>query len=237
MPKILRVRRGMKNREKEKLRFSRMSTYEKELWGKGLSLIAGVDEAGRGPLAGPVVAAAVILCKDTFLFGLDDSKKLSPRKRAEIFPEIWREARAVGVGVVSEVIIDRINILQATWLAMRRAVADLSALPIQAEQKVSPDYLLVDGMIIPKLDILQLAIVNGDSKSISIAAASVVAKVTRDRIMVEQDKHFPQYGFAGHKGYGTKGHLRALDEYGVCSLHRRSFRPVKERLNHTIKIA
>ncbi len=228
----------MKDREKEKLRLSRMSTYERELWGKGLSLVAGVDEAGRGPLAGPVVAAAVILCKDTFLCGLDDSKKLSSRKRAEIFPEIWRKAGAVGVGMVSEVIIDRINILQATYLAMRRAVADLSALPpAQAEMGVSPDCLLVDGMTIPKLDILQLAIVKGDSLSISIAAASIIAKVTRDRIMVEQDKCFPQYGFAGHKGYGTKEHLRALDKYGVCPLHRRSFRPVKERLNHTIKIA
>jgi len=221
----------MKNGEKEKLRLSRMSTYERRLWRKGSSLVAGIDEAGRGPLAGPVVAAAVILAKDTFLCGLDDSKKLSPRKRAEIFPEIWREARAVGVGVVSEVIIDRINILQATYLAMSRAVADLSA----AGLKVSPDCLLVDGMTIPELDILQLAIVKGDSLSISIAAASIIAKVTRDGIMVEQDKLFPQYGFAGHKGYGTKEHLRALDKYGVCSLHRRSFKPVQERLKNKIE--
>ena len=211
MQKILRLRGGMKNKEKERLRLSRMSSYERELWSEDLSLVAGVDEAGRGPLAGPVVAAAVILGKDTFLCGLDDSKKLSHRKRVEIFPEIWREARAVGVGVVGEVIIDRINILQATYLAMRRAVADLSARP-QAGETISPDCLLVDGMSIPNLDILQLAIVKGDSLSISIAAASIVAKVTRDRIMVEQDKHFPQYGFAEHKGYGRKGHLRALDE-------------------------
>lgn len=222
------LRRGMKDRKKEKLKFSRMSRYERELWKEGLSLIAGVDEAGRGPLAGPVVAAAVILPKDTFLPGLDDSKKLSPRKREKIFSEIWKEAEAVGVGVVDEVIIDRINILQATYLAMRQAVTEL---------KVSPDCLLVDGMTIPNQDTLQLAIVKGDSLSISVAAASIVAKVTRDRIMVEQDKHFPQYGFAKHKGYGTKGHLRALDEYGVCSLHRRSFSPVKEHLNNKLVIS
>ena len=211
----------MKNREKKKLRFSRMSCYERELWSEGFSLIAGVDEAGRGPLAGPVVAAAVILPKGSFLSGLDDSKKLSPQKREEIFSGIWREAGAVGVGVVSEVTIDRINILQATYLAMRQAVSEL---------KVSPDYLLVDGMTVPGLDTPQLAIVSGDSLSISVAAASIVAKVTRDRIMAEKDKRFPQYGFAKHKGYGTKGHLRALGEYGVSPLHRRSFRPVKERL-------
>ena len=211
----------MKNREKKKLRFSRMSCYERELWSEGFSLIAGVDEAGRGPLAGPVVAAAVILPKGSFLSGLDDSKKLSPQKREEIFLGIWREAGAVGVGVVSEVTIDRINILQATYLAMRQAVSEL---------KVSPDYLLVDGMTVPGLDTPQLAIVSGDSLSISVAAASIVAKVTRDRIMAEKDKRFPQYGFAKHKGYGTKGHLRALGEYGVSPLHRRSFRPVKEHL-------
>ncbi len=212
---------GMKNREKEKLRFSRMSRYERELWGKGWSLIAGVDEAGRGPLAGPVIAAAVILPQDIFLPDLNDSKKLSPQKREEVFSRIGKEARAIGVGVVSEVTIDRINILQAAYLAMRQAVAELRA---------SPDYLLVDGMTIPGLNISQLAIVKGDSLSISIAAASIVAKVTRDRLMIEQDRRFPQYGFAQHKGYGTKGHLRALDECGVSPLHRRSFRPVKERL-------
>ncbi|MCD5402011.1 ribonuclease HII, partial [candidate division NPL-UPA2 bacterium] len=144
-----------------------------------------------------------------------------PQKREEVFSGIWREAGAVGVGVVSEVTIDRINILQATYLAMRQAVSEL---------KVSPDYLLVDGMTVPGLDTPQLAIVSGDSLSISVAAASIVAKVTRDRIMAEKDKRFPQYGFAKHKGYGTKGHLRALGEYGVSPLHRRSFRPVKERL-------
>ncbi len=207
--------------EKENLRFSLMSRYERDLWRNNLSLIAGIDEAGRGPLAGPVVAAAVIFPQNTFLPGLDDSKKLSPRRREELFSKIHREARAVGVGVVSKVIIDRINILQATYLAMRQAVAEL---------KVSPDYLLVDGMTIPDLDTLQLAIVKGDSLSISIAAASIVAKVTRDRIMVEQDKYFPQYGFAKHKGYGTKEHLRALDEHGVSPLHRRSFSPVKKRV-------
>ncbi|NOX97682.1 MAG: ribonuclease HII [Nitrospirae bacterium] len=204
-----------------------MVRYERGLWRKGLSRVAGVDEAGRGPLAGPVVAAAVILPLDIFLPGLDDSKKLSPQKREEIFFKIWREAGAIGVGIVSEIVIDRINILQATYLAMRQAVTKLP---------VSPDCLLVDGMTtIPDLNTFQVAIVKGDSLSISVAAASIVAKVTRDRIMVEKDKHFPQYGFAKHKGYGTKVHLKALDKYGACSLHRRSFKPVKERLNHKVE--
>ncbi len=211
----------MKSGEETKLRFFRLSCYEKRLWEEGLSLIAGVDEVGRGPLAGPLVAAAVIFPGDIFLPSVDDSKKLSPKQREEVFLEIGKEARALGVGVVSEATIDRINILQATYLAMRRAVAEL---------KASPDYLLVDGITIPELDIPQLAIIKGDSLSISIAAASIVAKVTRDRLMVEQDRRFPQYGFAQHKGYGTKSHLRALDKYGVSPLHRRSFRPVKERL-------
>jgi len=180
-----------------------MVRYERGLWRKGLSRVAGVDEAGRGPLAGPVVAAAVIFPLDTFLPGLDDSKKLSPQKREEVFFKIWKEAGAIGVGIVSEIVIDRINILQATYLAMRQAVKKLP---------VSPDCLLVDGMTtIPDLNTFQVAIVKGDSLSISVAAASIVAKVTRDRIMVEKDKHFPQYGFAKHKGYGTKAHLKALD--------------------------
>lgn len=221
----------MKGKKKEKLRFSRMSRYERKLWREGLSLIAGVDEAGRGPLAGPVVAAAVILPQDTSLFGLDDSKKLSSGKREKIFSGIWKEARAVGIGVVSEAIIDRINILQATYLAMHQAVANLSARHAGAGLRIFPDYLLVDGMTIPGLDTLQLAIVKGDSLSISVAAASIVAKVTRDRIMVEKDKRFPQYGFAKHKGYGTKEHLKCLDEYGISPAHRRSFGPVKKRLN------
>ncbi|MCD5397658.1 ribonuclease HII [candidate division NPL-UPA2 bacterium] len=219
MPKILR--REIRDREQE-IRFPCLSRYEKRLWREGFSLIAGIDEAGRGPLAGPVVAAAVILPRDIFLPSVDDSKKLSSQKREEVFSEIGKGARAIGVGVVGEVTIDRINILQATYLAMRQAVAELKAFP---------DYLLVDGMTLPGLDTPQLAIVKGDSLSISIAAASIVAKVTRDRIMAEKDKRFPQYGFAQHKGYGTKVHLKALDEYGVSPLHRRSFRPVKERLS------
>ncbi len=209
----------MKSQREEKRRLFRMSRYERRLWNEGFSAIAGVDEAGRGPLAGPVVAAAVILPPNVFISGLDDSKRLSPRRREELFSLIKKQAKAVGVGIVGQRAIDRINILQATFLAMGRAVGGLGP---------SPQYLLVDGLIIPDIDIFQLSIVRGDRLSISIAAASIVAKVTRDRIMMEKDKHLPQYGFARHKGYATRRHLEALAEHGISPLHRRSFRPVRE---------
>ncbi|MCK4326163.1 ribonuclease HII [bacterium] len=209
----------MRSQRQEKSRLFRMSRYERRLWKENFSAVAGVDEAGRGPLAGPVVAAAVILPQNIFIPGLDDSKRLGPKRREELFSLIKKQAKAVGVGMVNQSTIDRINILQATFLAMGRAVAKLRPLP---------EYVLVDGLIIPDIDIFQLSITGGDRLSISIAAASIVAKVTRDRIMVEEDKHLPQYGFASHKGYATRRHLEALARYGVSPLHRRSFRPVRE---------
>ena len=211
----------MKSQREELRRLFRMSRYERRFWKEGFSTVAGVDEAGRGPLAGPVVAAAVILSPNIFIHGLDDSKRLSSRRREELFPLIKKQAKAVGVGTVSQSTIDRINILQATFLAMRRAVAKL---------RPSPEYLLVDGLIIPDIDVSQLPIVKGDRLSISIAAASIVAKVIRDRIMVKEDERLPQYGFARHKGYATKRHLEALARHGVSPLHRCSFRPVRECL-------
>lgn len=183
--------------------------------------IAGVDEAGRGPLAGPVVAAAVILPQDASLPGLNDSKKLSPARREELFEHIHAAALAVGVEAVGEDVIDSINILQATYRAMRGALRKL-ALPV--------DIVLVDGYPIPGLDARQKGIFGGDGKSASIAAASIVAKVTRDRIMSGLSADYPRYGFDKHKGYGTPEHFEALKRYGPCPVHRRSFAPVRELL-------
>lgn len=184
----------------------------------GFQVVAGIDEAGRGPLAGPVVAAAVILPEQFSLPGLTDSKKLSEKKRDALYPEIRRQA-TVGIGVASAAEIDQINILQATLLAMERAVARLS------EQ---PDHLLIDGISPLPLGLSQQCIKQGDSRSLSIAAASVVAKVIRDRIMRSFDHCFPDYEFARHKGYGTSSHRHALEQFGTCIIHRRTFAGVKE---------
>jgi ribonuclease HII len=181
---------------------------------KGYHSIAGIDEAGRGPLAGPVVACSVILKNFKFSTRIDDSKKLQPIARELACREIYRKA-AVGIGIVAEDIIDKINIYNATILAMERSVLDLH---------IRPDLLLVDGNIRLKLDIDQAAIINGDQKSLSIACASIVAKVTRDRLLRFYNDIFPGYGFSQHKGYGTKRHIRAIDEKGFCLIHRRSFR-------------
>ena len=187
--------------------------YERQYEGEGL--IAGVDEAGRGPLAGPVVAAAVILYPGAEILGINDSKQLSEKKREALYPEIVEKSMAVGVGIVGPGRIDEINILQATYEAMRKAVGTLC---------FQPDLLLVDAVTIPGLDgIRQVPIIKGDAKSLSIGAASIVAKVTRDRIMREMDGIYPEYGFAGHKGYGTAAHVEALKTYGPCPIHRRSF--------------
>lgn len=186
---------------------------------QGYQAIAGIDEAGRGPLAGPVVAAAVILPEYFELPGLNDSKQLSEKKRNELYPLIHEQAISVGIGVSRADEVDQINILQATLKGMNRAVARLS---------VSPDFLLVDGITpVPTL-IEQKTLKKGDSRSLSIAAASVVAKVVRDRIMVVYDRLFPEYGFAGHKGYGSQKHREAVAKYGPCVCHRRSFAGVKE---------
>ncbi len=176
--------------------------------------ICGIDEAGRGPLAGPVVAGAVILPKDCQILYLNDSKKLSEKRREELFGEIIAKAVAWGVGTVPPQRIDEINILQATYEAMRQAIGRLS---------VTPQVLLNDAVTIPRVDILQVPIIKGDAKSVSIAAASIVAKVTRDHMMIEYDSLYPEYGFAKHKGYGTAAHNRALKEYGPCPIHRRTF--------------
>lgn len=207
-----RKRRARERLEKEMARTKAMSVYE-EKYGD-YHFICGIDEAGRGPLAGPVVAGAVILPKDDPILYLNDSKKLSEKKRAMLYEEIMARAAAVGVGMASHTRIDEINILQATYEAMRAAVRNLP---------VKPEILLNDAVTIPEVDIPQVPIIKGDAKSVSIAAASIIAKVTRDRIMVEYDKEFPGYGFAGHKGYGTKAHIEALKELGPSPIHRRTF--------------
>jgi ribonuclease HII len=204
-----------------------MLAYEKKLWGEGWETLAGVDEVGRGPLAGPVVAACVILPKDIVLPGVDDSKKLTRMKREKLFEQIMDDAVDVGIGIVREKAIDRLNILNASLKAMWEAVKKL---------KTSPQFVLVDGnQRIPNLSFPQMPIVKGDSKSISIASASIVAKVTRDKIMHNYHKKYPQFCFADNKGYCTKSHLEALKEFGPCKIHRRSFRTV--RLLETNQIA
>ena len=188
---------------------------------RGFNAIAGVDEAGRGPLAGPVVAAAVILPENFTLPGLTDSKKLSEKKRDQFYPLIQQQATAVGIGVASAAEIDQINILQATLLAMQRAVSRL---------QLTPDHLLIDGITPLRQSIPQQTLKKGDSRSLSIAAASVIAKVIRDRIMYTFAKQLPQYGFAKHKGYGTKLHRQAIAEHGPSWQHRKTFAGVKEHL-------
>lgn len=190
-------------------------SYERACRAEGFTTVCGVDEAGRGPLAGPVCAAAVILPQDLEIEGLNDSKKLTEKRREALYDVIVREAVAYGIAFADEKEIDEINILQATFLAMRRAVEQLS---------VRPSIVLVDGNRKPDLgDLPVKTIVKGDSLSANIAAASILAKVTRDRFMLEQDAIYPQYGFAVHKGYGTKAHYAALTQYGACPIHRRSF--------------
>jgi ribonuclease HII len=198
-----------------------MLMFERLGYQMGFMKIAGIDEAGRGPLAGPVVAAAVVLREDHRIEGVDDSKKLTETVRNKLYDTIMDEALAVSVGVCDNLIIDRINILQATLKAMERAVTGL---------EVAPDYLLIDGISRTSLTIPQRTLKKGDSRSLSIAAASIVAKVTRDRMMIEYDCHYPGYGFAGHKGYGSMSHLEAIKLLGPCPIHRVTFRGVREHV-------
>lgn len=198
--------------EAEIKRTELMKEFDREY--KIYGTICGIDEAGRGPLCGPVVAAAVILPDEYNILYINDSKKLSETKREEVNKEIDKYAVAYGVGIVSPERIDEINILQATYEAMRTAIHKLS---------VTPDILLNDAVTIPMVDIKQVPIIKGDAKSQSIAAASIVAKVTRDHLMEEYDKLYPEYGFAKHKGYGTAAHIKAIKEYGPCPIHRRTF--------------
>lgn len=192
-------------------------SYEKQFWQKG-ELVAGVDEVGRGPLAGPVVTAAVIIDHNFDLLEVNDSKKLSPEKRLQLYPKILSEAVSVGIGVKSAAVIDQINIYEADRQAMAQAVKALD---------VKPDALLVDAMNVP-IDIPQIELIKGDAKSNSIAAASIVAKVFRDKLMDDYDKIYPQYGFPNNAGYGTKEHIAALKKYGPTAIHRKTFAPVSD---------
>lgn len=197
---------------REKERTELMKRYEYEY--AGYTYICGIDEVGRGPLAGPVVAGAVILPKDCDILYLNDSKQLSEKKREELYDIIMEKAVATGLGYVASERIDEINILQATYEAMRQAINSL---------QVKPNLLLNDAVTIPGVDIRQIPIIKGDAKSISIAAASIMAKVTRDRLMVQYDEIFPEYGFSGNKGYGSQAHIEAIKKYGPTPIHRRSF--------------
>ncbi|MDO5414991.1 MAG: ribonuclease HII [Bacillota bacterium] len=211
--------------QREKL--AHMRVREDQLRAEGYKYIAGVDEVGRGPLAGPVVTAAVVLPEDFDVLGIDDSKKLSEKKREELFDIIMERAVAVGIGMADEKTIDEINILQATKVAMRKAVEDCDAKlrkkMAEAGESGSIDYVLFDAMKIDEIEKPQESIIKGDANILAIAAASIVAKVTRDRMMVEYDDQYPGYAFAKNKGYGTKAHYEGLHAQGICPIHRRSF--------------
>ena len=201
----------------ENLRLENMLTYEKDLYKQGLTLIAGVDEVGRGPLAGPVVAAAVILPQGCKIKGLNDSKKIPKKKHLEVFQAVQDQALSIGIGIIDNQVIDQVNIYEATKLAMKEAISQLS---------LQPQHLLIDAM---KLDlpISQTSIIKGDANSLSIAAASIIAKVTRDELMKDYDQQFPGYDFTANAGYGTAKHLEGLTKLGVTPIHRTSFEPVK----------
>ena len=209
---VQKAQKRLDNLEKERARIEALKKYEKEYESYGY--VCGIDEVGRGPLAGPVVAGAVILPKDCNILYINDSKKLSEKKREELYDIIMEQAVATGIGMVGPARIDEINILQATYEAMRQAIQNLA---------VTPDILLNDAVTIPEVMIRQVPIIKGDAKSISIGAASIIAKVTRDRLMVEYDKVMPEYGFASNKGYGSKEHIEALKKYGSSPIHRQSF--------------
>ena len=214
---ISKRKRELQKQVDEDLRLEKMLAYEKELYAQGIDLIAGVDEVGRGPLAGPVVAAAVILPKACKIPGLNDSKKIPKSKHKEIYEAVLQNAIAIGIGVKDNQVIDQVNIYEATKLAMMEAIGQLDP---------QPQHLLIDAM---KLDlpISQTSIIKGDANSLSIAAASIVAKVTRDQMMEEFDREYPGYDFAQNAGYGTAKHLAGLEQLGVTPIHRRSFEPVK----------
>lgn len=201
--------------EKEELRLTKLKEIEKTIYDKGIEYICGIDEAGRGPLAGPVVVASCIMPKDSMIEGVNDSKKISEKKRERVFEEVIKNAVSYGVGIIDETTIDDINILQATKLGLTNSLKDL---------KIKPNLILVDALKnIDTLGIPYRSIIKGDATCYNIAAASIIAKVTRDRIMLEYDKAFPEYGFAKHKGYGTAEHIAAIKKYGLCPIHRRSF--------------
>ena len=214
---ISKRKRELQKQVDEDLRLEKMLAYEKELYAQGIDLIAGVDEVGRGPLAGPVVAAAVILPKACKIPGLNDSKKIPKSKHKEIYEAVLQNAIAIGIGIKDNQVIDQVNIYEATKLAMMEAIGQLEP---------QPQHLLIDAMRLD-LPIPQTSIIKGDANSLSIAAASIVAKVTRDQMMEEFDKEYPGYDFAQNAGYGTAKHLAGLDKLGVTPIHRRSFEPIK----------
>ena len=202
-------------KEKEEARLKKLKEIEKEFFDKGIKYIAGIDEAGRGPLAGPVVVSSVILPADSMIEGVNDSKKVSENKREKLYDIITNEAISYGVGIIYPEEIDEINILQATKKGLTMAIKQM---------EIKPNIIMVDALTkIDTLGIPYKSIIKGDAKCYSISAASIIAKVTRDRIMREWDKVYPQYGFASHKGYGTAKHIAAIKEYGLCPIHRRSF--------------
>ena len=212
-------------KEKELERLTNLKAIEKELYEKGFKNICGIDEAGRGPLAGPVVVACVVMPRDSMIEGVNDSKKVSEKKREKLYDEIIHEAIAYGVGIISQEEIDKINILNATKEGLTLAIKEMEK-DLKEKQRgfEKPEIILVDALT--KIDtdhIPYRSIIKGDAKSYSIAAASIIAKVTRDRIMRQWDEVYPMYGFAKHKGYGTASHIAAIKEYGLCPLHRRSF--------------
>mgnify|MGYP002510464912 CR=1 FL=1 len=209
---VAKARKKIQEYEKELARTEKMKEFEKKY--SSFSYICGIDEVGRGPLAGPVVAGAVILKKDCDILYLNDSKQLSEKKREELYDVIMEKAVSTGLGFVSPERIDEINILNATYEAMRQAIGEL---------KQAPDLLLNDAVTIPQVTIKQVPIIKGDAKSISIAAASIIAKVTRDRLMVQYDTVYPEYGFASNKGYGAQVHLEALRKFGPTPIHRKTF--------------
>ena len=212
-------------KEKELERLKEIKKIEEELYSQGTTSIAGIDEAGRGPLAGPVVVACVVMPKDSMIEGVNDSKKVSEKKREKLYEEIIKEAIGYGVGIISQEEIDRINILNATKEGLTTAIKELEKdLKEKQREFDKPEIILVDALT--KIDtdhIPYRSIIKGDAKSYSIAAASIIAKVTRDRIMRQWDEVYPMYGFEKHKGYGTAAHINAIKEYGLCPLHRRSF--------------
>ena len=219
---ISKRKRELQKQVEEDLRLEKMLAYEKELYAQGIQLIAGVDEVGRGPLAGPVVAAAVILPENCKIPGLNDSKKIPKSKHQAIYQAVLDQALSVGIGVKDNQVIDQVNIYEATKLAMLEAIQELDQ---------QPQHLLIDAM---KLDlpISQTSIIKGDANSLSIAAASIVAKVTRDQMMAAYDQEYPGYDFAQNAGYGTTKHLEGLEKHGVTPIHRRSFEPIKSMIDN-----
>ncbi len=219
VPHSKRMTRDSAGLSAERRRLHQLTVFEREIREDGFKTIAGIDEAGRGPLAGPVVAAACIIPEDVLIEGVDDSKKLTPEHRAAVFTTLSADARIVfGVGIIDHIVIDKVNIFQATIQAMLMAVEKLP---------LSPDFLLVDGLSLPHPHLPTRKIIKGDALSQSIGAASIIAKETRDRLMCDYHKQWPQYGFDKHKGYATDQHLEALREHGPCPIHRKSFAPLK----------